>query len=437
MYLEKGGGMFQLKKKGFDFFQFKKGRTPDGIPIYVKNLPWIKGWIEIRIIIRAGARNDPPGKEGLAHFLEHMLIKGSPDFPNEKEFLKRSRKLFPNDSWNIYTTRENTCFKGKVSVADFPEAMDFLRNLIFYPFIREEDIDKERRIIIREIRERFTSQKWVELKLLMLGDLYRDHPYSRMLNAAGWEKTVNKIIRKDLISFHQKYYHLGNLTLVFVGDINLRKAYPLANRFTKGIAKDKPNPLPKKITAWPGPCCLERNISYSEYFETKELLKSTDLTMGRVIPKQENPAFLKVVSELLCDLFYDFLRIKLGKSYSIGRHRYDYFDHHLLQIVIKIPPDSLKIVQKGIKEILTGFGQDKHRERFEEIKSSLIKAVDRADYNAEEIANGAVGDLSSEGRIISLKEIKFYRSLLTYEDLCKFVAKELGPEKLYWLILKP
>ncbi len=93
--------------KDFDPFDFNK-KEISNVPIYYKHLPW-SPCIHIRIVFNSGAFSDPIGKEGVAHFLEHMFFKGSKKFPNEKIINDWSLKNTIN-SFNASTNLDYTYF---------------------------------------------------------------------------------------------------------------------------------------------------------------------------------------------------------------------------------------------------------------------------------------------------------------------------------------
>lgn len=96
-----------MQNKEFDPYDFSK-KEIGGVSVYYKNTPW-SPCINIRIAFKNGAFNDPVGKEGLSHFLEHMIFNGSPKLQDKKSIQKWS-KVNALNSWHAWTNFINTTY---------------------------------------------------------------------------------------------------------------------------------------------------------------------------------------------------------------------------------------------------------------------------------------------------------------------------------------
>lgn len=122
----------------FDPFKFEVGYTHDGIPVYVRNLPWINDWMEVRVVLNYGSLDDPVGKEGLAHLIEHLAFQGTQRFPTNKDILFDAKRKIFFDSLSGNTSYDRTYFSGRITRSNSVKGFEVFRDLIFFPIFRED-----------------------------------------------------------------------------------------------------------------------------------------------------------------------------------------------------------------------------------------------------------------------------------------------------------
>src|ERR1035437_1176170 len=127
-----------MPTQNFDPFDFKKKKIA-GVNVYYKNLPWAP-CIHIYFTLSAGAFSDPIGKEGVAHFLEHLLGNGSP-MAKDKKAVKEFNRIYMLNSRNAYTSHYQTVCHGRCLPEHFDKVFNFLYDNTFNPFIRVEDVE--------------------------------------------------------------------------------------------------------------------------------------------------------------------------------------------------------------------------------------------------------------------------------------------------------
>lgn len=422
----------------FDVFDFEEVEHKSGLRLCVKNLPWISGWLALRIIIRAGARYDPPGKEGLAHFFEHLPFEGSIQFPDSEIISQFDDEVFVGTLTGT-TDLEGTTFGAKYLKTESVKAFKFFHDFVFHPLLGEEKIEREREIIIQEAWNKLGNQKRAELIRVCRGDVYREHPFSRIYSAVGWPETIKNINEDGLINFHQEFYHPANMMLVVVGDVSLSEISDLVDVFVEGApASGKINVLPVKIEQWPKPRYSRFDVSEKDWLGLSEpLMEWTEFGIMRVLPKQRQTAGLSILGDMLYDLVFTKVREELLASYHISAKRDDFADHHLVGFELRTEPNKLEQVQNAMGGILAGFGADEYKVLFERKKELSIKSLKLADWTATGIANQAADELLNEGAIISYAETLKQRFSVVYHEICELVQSELEPELLYYFILRP
>lgn len=161
-----------------------------------------------------GASDDPPGKSGLSHFLEHLMFDGtkttkSGEFDNRIKLMGGFNSAFTNQEGTAYTVEVSTEFLEPVMELE----ADRMNNLVFNP----EHVIRERDVILEERKQRVDSSPSSLMHEQMSATLYQNHPYG--IPIIGWEHEMRTLELEDVKSFYEKYYHPKNATLVISGDV--------------------------------------------------------------------------------------------------------------------------------------------------------------------------------------------------------------------------
>jgi predicted Zn-dependent peptidase len=181
---------------------------------------------------KVGSKNEPLEINGISHFIEHMIFKGSPKF---KSYLDISKTFDANGiSFNAFTSKDMTAYHYKF--LSTPENLEIIckitSDMILNPLMREKDIDTERNVIIQEMND--DADDIDEF----IGDtiecrIFDGHPLGNTI--IGTLKTLNDIKQKELLEYHKKYYRQDNLLIAFSG--NMQDKY--TNIINKYFSKQK------------------------------------------------------------------------------------------------------------------------------------------------------------------------------------------------------
>lgn len=423
----------------FDFYDFERGISRDGITVFSKNIPLISNWMEIRIMFGVGARHDPPGKEGLAHFFEHMPFKGSSRFPDYSEIKKIKDRLFQG-TLNATTSTDQTCFKGRAFKEDLPQAMHFFADFIFHPLLRTEDIEKERKVIIREIWNGLDSKKTAELIKRKNLSLFNsaNHPVGRMPNAAGWEDSVLNILPADL-EVQKSSYNKQNCVLVFVGDVSLAEGLSYADIFSKAAplgTPDKKDPVSHPVLqSWPRPLEREINVTIQELGFSS--LEYGMVEMTRILASAIPANLIRIFNGIISQDLSLKIREELGANYSIKFKLNCYKDLYLWNICIKTAPNLVDDVGKIIMNSLAEISAGKKEDLFDSAKQKALVSKVMTCPDPNRIADNSIDDIVLFGKVISLQEELDRLGLITHADVLELVKKEFRPELLMQFKLYP
>lgn len=175
---------------------------------------------------KVGAADEPLGKSGIAHFLEHLMFKGT-DTLEAGEFSKTVAANGGRD--NAFTSQDYTAYfqviaRDRLDLVMSMEA-DRMVNLKF----GEQDMITEREVVLEERRQRTDSTAQGQFREQVQAALYLAHPYG--IPIVGWEEEIKNLNVDDALAFYRKFYAPNNAILVVAGDITAEELRPLAEKY--------------------------------------------------------------------------------------------------------------------------------------------------------------------------------------------------------------
>jgi predicted Zn-dependent peptidase len=190
--------------------------------------------VTVLVLVETGSKYESKDKNGLSHFLEHMCFKGTATRPNTSDLSKELDGL--GCQYNAFTGQEFTGYYAKGKAGDFSKLLDVVSDLYLNPLFKEEEIEKEKGVIVDEINmyDDMPMQKvgetWMKL-------LYGDTPAGWSI--AGPRDVVRGMKREDFVAYRKAHYVASATTVVVSGNIDAVDAFKdIAKKF-KGISDGK------------------------------------------------------------------------------------------------------------------------------------------------------------------------------------------------------
>ncbi|HUW74007.1 MAG TPA: pitrilysin family protein [Methyloceanibacter sp.] len=174
---------------------------------------------------RAGAADEPPGSSGIAHFLEHLMFKGTDKIPTG-QFSKIIARNGGED--NAFTNHDVTAYFQRVAKDRLPTVMEMEADRMANLRLTPEDVATERDVILEERRSRVDNDPGSILQEQMMAALYRNHPYG--IPIIGWEHEIRALNRDDAFAFYRRFYAPENAILVVAGDVEQGEVRALAEK---------------------------------------------------------------------------------------------------------------------------------------------------------------------------------------------------------------
>jgi zinc protease len=199
-----------------------------------------------------GAADEQPGKSGVAHFLEHLMFKGTPTVP-DGQFSRIVKRLGGND--NAFTTQDYTTYYQNVPRAHLETVIrmeaDRMKNLI----LREEEVASERQVIIEERRQRIDNQPQAKFQEQLMSALFVNHPYG--MPVIGWLHEMRTLTREDAFDYYNEWYAPNNAILIVSGDVTAATLKPLAEKYYGPIPAQT---LPDRTRTRPAPIVASQRL---------------------------------------------------------------------------------------------------------------------------------------------------------------------------------
>ncbi len=174
---------------------------------------------------RVGAADEVTGESGIAHFLEHLMFKGTDKIP-PGQFSKIVARNGGED--NAFTSHDATSYFQRVAKDRLPLVMEMEADRMANLKLGEQDVLTERKVILEERRSRVDNDPSSILQEQMMAALYQNHPYG--VPVIGWEHEMEELSREDAIDFYKRYYGPDNAILVVAGDVTPEEVKTLAQQ---------------------------------------------------------------------------------------------------------------------------------------------------------------------------------------------------------------
>ncbi len=201
---------------------------------------------------RVGSADEPPGKTGIAHLLEHMMFKGTDELA-PGEFSKTVARLGGRD--NAFTSSDYTAYFQNVAKEHLETVMkmeaDRMADLRLVP----QEVRTERDVVLEERRSRTDNDPSALLAERAEAVLFLNHPYRNPV--IGWASEIARLDHGDAQDFYNKYYAPNNAILIVAGDITAEQLKPLAE---KHYGKVEPRDVPKRLRPQEPPPVSQRRV---------------------------------------------------------------------------------------------------------------------------------------------------------------------------------
>ena len=351
--------------------------------------------ITFEVLYKVGSREENKNNNGVSHFLEHLMFKGTEKRPKTVNISKELDSI--GAEYNAFTGKDHTGYYIKADQGNLLLAIEMLSDMLHNSKFEKEEMVKERGVIIEEIN------MYEDNPLMYIGDVFENLIYkgtSLGYSIGGPRENINKLSRTSLYNYYQKYYYSANSIICLAGNFNEKKALKLINKFFP-IEKKKKRVSFKKVKK------IKQNSPQISII--KREIEQTQLVLGFKSIAKKDKKFLRtqVLANILggtmsSRLFLE-IREKRGLCYFIKASNDGYEDLTSFNIQAGLNKEKTYEALKAIKEELNklkenGLTKEELQKAKDNIKGRLILKLESVTaklnlYAAQELLGKKIKEL--------------------------------------------
>lgn len=408
--------------------KFNQVKLPNGLRIVT--IPMADNpAVTVLVMVETGSKYEKKEQSGLSHFLEHMVFKGTTKRPTALHISRELESI--GAQYNAFTSQEFTGYYAKVGKEHIDTALDVVSDIYLDPLLNEKEIEKEKGVIVEEIRmyqdmpQRHVNELFMEL-------VYGDQPAG--WNIAGNEGTVKSFTKADFAKYIADHYVAESTIIVVAGSFDEQKTIEKVEKIFSNISSSKKNP--------------KEEVKESQN-KPEILLKFKQTDQAHIVlgvrsfgaRSKEDPA-LNVLATLLgggmSSRLFQKLRTEMGVGYYVHASHDAYTDHGLFMISVGIDIGRIdEVIQALIGEckkiINEGISEEELKRTKDYITGSFVLGLETSDSRAEYAAIHQI----VQGTLELPREATAKIGKVTAEEVREVARKIFVDEKLNMAIIGP
>jgi len=242
---------------------------------------------------KVGSADETPGKSGLAHFLEHLMFKGTDAHP-AGEFSQLVSRIGGNE--NAFTSYDYTAYYQRVSRDQLATMLAFEADRMTGLVLKDENVLPERDVVLEEYNMRVGNSPDARLTEQIMAALYLNHPYGRPV--IGWHQEIEKLNREDALEFYKRFYAPNNATLILAGDVSVEDVRPMVEA-AYGKIPPQPSIPPRRIRPQEPTPAGPRTVTLADPRVEQPSVRRYYLVTSAVTAAPEQSAALEVLAQLM------------------------------------------------------------------------------------------------------------------------------------------
>jgi predicted Zn-dependent peptidase len=397
---------------------------PNGLTILTEEMPHLRS-ISIGIWVRTGSRHEDPQYNGISHFLEHMVFKGT-RHRSAEDIARQVDSIGGN--MDAFTAKECVCFTVKVLDEHVPIALDVLSDLVLNPVFDTKDIARERGVILEEIKMDEDSPDYL-VHEIFTQNFWKDHPLGKPI--LGTKETVRRFEQELLFDYYSRRFVPKNLIISAAGNVGHERFVDLVAQHFRdlGPGSNGFHDTPPKTVAR----IIMRN---------KKSLEQVQICVG--VPAypiaHENRYAVYVLNTLLgggmSSRLFQNIRERQGLAYAIYSELNPYRDTGCLSIYAGTSRESAaKVVQSVVNEFRTlkntPVSAEEVRRAKDQLKGSLMLSLESSSARMSNLARQEM----YFDRFFGLDEIIARVEAVTQEHLTAVAQEFFRPDAIAVTVL--
>ncbi len=357
-------------------------KLDNGITVVMEKMPSVRS-VSFGIFVKNGSRNENNKTNGISHFIEHLMFKGTKN---------RSAKQIADDmdsvggQINAYTTKEYTCYYTKTLDTHFDMALDVLADMYFNSLFSDEDISKERNVIIEEINMYEDAPEEVGYDILQ-GAIWKGNSLSFPI--LGTEKSISGFDNVSIKNYYREHYRTDNTVLSVAGNFEKDKIIDeIKKYFGKFESLDKETILKNSV--------YEKPSYFKSDVKKEKDIEQLHLTMcfpGVKVGSDESYALAAVNTIFgggMSSRLFQRIREERGLVYTVYSFSSNFSDSGIFGIYAALSPNHFNQVYKLILNEISELKKEKiTKEQLaktkEQLKSNFILSLENSSSRSSNI----------------------------------------------------
>ncbi|MFN2577158.1 MAG: M16 family metallopeptidase [Pyrinomonadaceae bacterium] len=382
-------------------------RLPNGLTILSEHMPELRS-VSLGIWLRRGSRHESSALNGICHFIEHALFKGT-QRRTAHELATESDRL--GGQFDAYTTHEMTGFAAKVVDTEMPRAFDLLADMVLHPRFDEDDLVKEQKVIIEEMKMIEDTPDELLTELFQAA-YFPDHSLGRPIE--GTQQTVSQFDRSITADFHKRNFTPANLVIAAAGNVKHDRLVGLVAEAFAGEETRSEAAAPSPAPAVAAPILIERKSE----LEQAHLIIAAPWPSAKDSDRYAASMLGTIIGGGTSSRLWQSVREERGLAYSIGAGGNTFSDVGMFTIYAGTSPAQMdEVFDLAVRELRQIVREPVTEYELELAKQQSISSV----LLSLESSSTRVGTLARQeiihGRRISPDEIIRAVSAVTREDV--------------------
>ncbi|WP_117169665.1 M16 family metallopeptidase [Paraliobacillus sediminis] len=345
----------------------QKHTSRNGLRIVLENIASVRS-VTIGVWVRTGSRDETVENNGISHFLEHMFFKGT-----EKRTAKEIAEEFDaiGGQVNAFTSKEYTCYYAKVLDTHKEFALEMLTDMFFHSKFAQEEIDKEKNVVLEEIKMAEDTPDDIVHDLLAEAS-YGGQPLGFPI--LGIEERLNAFTSEDLHQYQLEHYRPDNIVISVAGNVDTSFIDKIETAFDQFKQTSKVS-------------TLEKSIFTPKQLTRKKETEQAHLCLGyQGLPIGATNIFsLVIVNNVLggsmSSRLFQEIRENRGLAYSVFSYHSSFLDDGLLTIYAGTGNEHLPVLKETIHQTVAeliehGLTDKELRNSKEQLKGNLVLGLE-------------------------------------------------------------
>ena len=409
-----------------DVRDIQRHTLPNGLVVITETMSHVRS-VSVGIWVRNGSRLEVPEENGLAHFIEHMVFKGT-ERRTAEDIAREMDSV--GGMLDAFTSKEQICFNAKVLDEHLPIAFDVIADLVLRPKFDSEDVRKERQVVLEEIKMDLDNPEYLLHDLFTRG-FWPEHPLGRPI--LGTPETVKKFNREALRTRFQNWFAPDHLVITAAGNVTHDQVLELVRREFGAI---KPDGRAESDGA-----------PYTRapiHLETKKDLEQVHVCIGvPSVPLGHEDRFgVAVLNNLLgggmSSRLFQNIREKQGLAYAVFSELTPYSDAGMMTVYAGTASETVgQVIDLTIQELRalkeSPVTEEELRRSKNHLKGSLMLSLESTSSRMSNLARQEL----YFGRFFSLDEILAGIEAVTREELQALAQQYFQTDLIAATVLGP